>query len=135
MKTAYIRVALVVLTCVTSGISGCSGGGGDESTEVDYSQLPVEQQAIDYAAQGDVKALQPLMDEYPDLIGIYDENGRTLLHFAAANGHSKMVQYLLDQGADPNALDTNSETPADAARQMAHANIASILEEAQATNQ
>ena len=36
---------------------------------------------------------------------------RTLLHFAAENGHDKICQLLLQRGADCNALDVDQRTP------------------------
>lgn len=37
--------------------------------------------------------------------------GLTPLHFTALNGISKMTAFLLDRGADPNAIDDNGDTP------------------------
>lgn len=37
--------------------------------------------------------------------------GRTLIHYAAASGCLAVTQKLLDQGADPNALDRERHTP------------------------
>jgi len=40
-----------------------------------------------------------------------DETGETLLHFACSLCADKLVEYLLNQGADPNAIDGKGDTP------------------------
>ncbi|XP_078435681.1 ankyrin repeat family protein [Wolffia australiana] len=40
-----------------------------------------------------------------------DSEGRTALHMASANGHLLIVEYLINNGADPNALNAENNTP------------------------
>ena len=37
--------------------------------------------------------------------------GNSVLHYAAKHGHVDMIQYLVDNGNDPNARNYLSETP------------------------
>ncbi|XP_057732279.1 uncharacterized protein LOC130947594 isoform X3 [Arachis stenosperma] len=40
-----------------------------------------------------------------------DEQGRTALHMAAANGHIEIVEYLIGQGVDLNVANEEKNTP------------------------
>ena len=40
-----------------------------------------------------------------------DEHNRTALHYAAAGGHTLVVDFLLQRNADPNALDLERQSP------------------------
>jgi ankyrin repeat protein len=54
------------------------------------------------------------------------------LHIAAAEGFGQMVEFLLDAGFDPRALDDNGETAAQVAQQRNHMAIARRLREREA---
>ena len=41
----------------------------------------------------------------------YDDKESAPIHIAAANGHLKVVQYLVEQGADKDNVDGNGDTP------------------------
>ncbi len=53
---------------------------------------------------------------------------KTALHRKASLGRMKNVQFLLDRGADGNAKDRRGHTPADAARENGHLEIAELIE-------
>jgi ankyrin repeat protein/D-ribose pyranose/furanose isomerase RbsD len=65
----------------------------DTSDEMDR----VYRDAAAAAASGDLERLQYLLTTWPALIEIKDGNGWTLLHEAARNGHTRVVEYLLDR--------------------------------------
>ena len=44
------------------------------------------------------------------------ERGNTPLHVASKEGQALQCELLMTYGADPGALDTNGQTPADLAR-------------------
>ena len=48
--------------------------------------------------------------------------------FAAAEGYSDVVQYLLSNGANPKAEDVDGETAATFARQRGFAEVAALIE-------
>lgn len=64
-----------------------------------------------FSLRGELKELKKLIDKgYPDIdekIGAYDS---TALMLAAEKGHSEVVQYLLEKGADIGALNIMGET-------------------------
>lgn len=56
-----------------------------------------------------------------------DETGETALHKAAANGHLAAVEFLVEQGADVEALDYTCGTPLVDAVYFRHPEIARYL--------
>jgi len=54
--------------------------------------------------------------------------GNTALHKAACYGHTRVVELLLEAGADPRAKDNYGKTPSDLARQNGHPELAAMLE-------
>ena len=126
---------LVVLICAVLTlymVSSCSkGSGGDGYQPVDVSTLSPKDQMFRYIDTGEASELDSLLKANPDLVNFVDDvDYRTPLHFAAALGNQKIVNVLLDNGADPLAEDINNLTPADAARQEAHVGLAQKLVEA-----
>lgn len=111
-------------------VAGCSGNVTIDRPEVDVSQLPPAQQAMAYAAQGDLSRLKAVLDADPTVVEARGESGRTPLHFAAANGQAKVVDYLLERGANPETTDDNGQTPATAALEFNHQAVADRLIEA-----
>eukprot|EP00980_Cylindrotheca_fusiformis_P002717 scaffold628_cov91-Cylindrotheca_fusiformis.AAC.3 len=63
------------------------------------------------AQEGNLAALQTLLQNYPDLLTDRDNNGWTLLHEAAKGGHVSIAEYLISIGADMNAQALDGYTP------------------------
>jgi len=113
---------------------GCSGGGGNSGTatpSVD-PQLPKAVQVTEYAAMGDLTNVKALVESDSKLVNARDSMRRTALHRAAFNGHKNIVQYLLDQGANPSATDNAGQTAGEAAREGVHIDIGKIIDQAAA---
>jgi ankyrin repeat protein len=68
---------------------------------------------VDAAKRGNTADVTALAHLHPELINRRDELGATALHHAAFGGHRDMVQVLVEQGAEINALDSKfGATPA-----------------------
>jgi len=122
----WISGAVLLALLSLAGL-GCAGSTNADVEAVDPSTLPPQQAIFEVAARGDVSAMESLVESDPSLINARNEEGRTPLHFAAGNDAQAMVDFLLDNGADPLAEDVNSEIPADAARQEGYLDMANYL--------
>ncbi|KAL3909141.1 MAG: hypothetical protein SGILL_008207, partial [Bacillariaceae sp.] len=69
------------------------------------------------AATNDYDTLQQYISISTEHINRQDKNGWTALHFATRSGHARVVQLLLDNGADPELAGKTGETPLDIARE------------------
>uniref|UniRef100_A0A3P9P3L7 asparaginase n=1 Tax=Poecilia reticulata TaxID=8081 RepID=A0A3P9P3L7_POERE len=75
---------------------------------------------------GDTEALVALKEMGSDLrLGDFD--GRTPLHIAACEGHLRLVQYLLNQGASVHAKDRYGDTPLCNAVRFRHKDVVRLL--------
>ncbi|XP_054894833.1 60 kDa lysophospholipase isoform X2 [Poeciliopsis prolifica] len=75
---------------------------------------------------GDTEALGALKEMGSDLrLGDFD--GRTPLHVAACEGHLRLVQYLLNQGASVHAKDRYGDTPLCNAVRFRHKEVVRLL--------
>lgn len=59
---------------------------------------------MNFAAAGGVVEVATFLESRGACVGMSDGSGRTPLHAAAGRGHTEMVRWLLDRGADVNAL-------------------------------
>ncbi|KAJ3058292.1 hypothetical protein HK102_010581, partial [Quaeritorhiza haematococci] len=59
--------------------------------------------------------------------GFGPKGGSTALHFAAANGHTKVVSYLLSKGANPAVRDEYGSSPLDVSMARGHTQIGDLL--------
>jgi ankyrin repeat protein len=57
-------------------------------------------QIIQAVKAGDLGLVKQILDSSPMLLESADPDGARPLHFACWKGHTEIVQYLLDQGAD-----------------------------------
>ena len=66
---------------------------------------PLTGKLFQSAVKGDIKLLKSLLDKemrYFNVNSPHEIGGWSLFHVAAINGHSEMVEFLLQRGADPN---------------------------------
>jgi ankyrin repeat protein len=75
---------------------------------------------------GDVEKAGELIESGAD-INVRDERGRTLLHFAALNGHNDVARLLLTKGADVNATDEIGFTPIHCAALKGHKELVELF--------
>ena len=78
------------------------------------------------ASTHDVDQLRRLIDNKAD-INAGDYDSRSALHIAAADGHAKVVEFLLEQKADPNKKDRWACTPLLEAVRCGRAGLASLI--------
>ncbi|KAH8363128.1 hypothetical protein KR084_005587 [Drosophila pseudotakahashii] len=84
------------------------------------------------AASGRRELLEWLLNQRPKQVNTTSNDGRSLLHIAAANDYTDMCKLLLDYGADVNGVYRNSRglvlTPLDGALQRGHRSTAKFLQ-------
>ena len=98
-------------------------------------QVTLTARMMYFAATGNVEGLTRMDQEY-DLSSMENGSvfvnargfdGRTALHLAASGGHAKAVMWLMERGADVEALDAWSGTPLQDALRRRHTGVARIL--------
>jgi len=72
---------------------------------------PNEQDPFIAARTGNLAALKNLVSTDPSLVNELDQQGQSLLHYAASFRRVDVVRYLLEQDADPNMPNADGETP------------------------
>ena len=68
-------------------------------------------QIFDAVKRGDYQETERLLSNNPNLAYARDNFGGTPLHVASFEGHTPIVQLLIDNNANPNAVDYNQRTP------------------------
>eukprot|EP00434_Breviolum_minutum_P037200 symbB.v1.2.032978.t1/scaffold4020.1/size47400/11 len=82
-------------------------------------RLELEHDFLDNAKSFNWAAVKDLLQENPDLINVQPSMRWTALHQAAFDGNAEMADFLLKQGADPNAQTRSGQTPAEVAKNQA----------------
>ena len=65
----------------------------------------------EFAKKGDLDEVKAWIEKDPELVKAKDEDGRTPLHWACRGVHLDIVEYLVEEGADVNAVDNNKIVP------------------------
>lgn len=60
---------------------------------------------IEAAKQGAIEDVRSVAGIHPEILNLKDNSGATALHYAAFGGHRAVVELLVRNGADVNALD------------------------------
>ena len=90
------------------------------------SFYPVNEQLVDAVFLTDTDDVQALLLQDADPDARDDEN-RTVLSIAVADGSSELVRLLLEAGADPNLRDNDGLTPLDIAIYRRRLDLAWLL--------
>jgi ankyrin repeat protein len=110
---------------------GCSNPEFAAPSEARVNALDFESRLLLAVRSGDIESLEKSLAENPDLLSGVSSAGHTLLHHAVMVSQEASVRFLLEQGADPNALNTDNDTPMDLAREVgADRAVAEILRSA-----
>ncbi|XP_054769097.2 ankyrin repeat domain-containing protein 49-like [Lytechinus pictus] len=101
----------------------------DSKINEDIESDPVKR--ILWAAENnEIETAKDLLEATPTLISIQDEDGYTPLHRAAYNGHTAMVEFLLERGADMCARTSDGWQPIHCAARWNNPCVASLLVQA-----
>ncbi len=79
------------------------------------------------AEHGDLEKVKALLRENPDLVFGKTTNGATPLHSAAANGHKDVVEFLLANKADIDAVTNDGSTALHFAAANGHKDVVDFL--------
>ena len=122
---------LFLAGCAGALLPGCPEPStkGDNTPAIDLSSLPVKQQIIEAAISGNLGRVEALVTSDATLANVCNADCKTPLHFAAAHGHNAIVTYLLENGADPLAVDSDGNRPQATAIDWGHLDTAKILGE------
>lgn len=101
---------------------------GDEQRVLPVGAVD-EEEVLKYAKKGDFATFAALEKngQLPPLLGIRDNQGATLLHYAAEGGNADFVKYLLGKGFDATAADDTNASPQDVAVLLRHEAAAAAL--------
>ncbi len=100
------NTALVALLSRHGAVHAAAGHSDRVAVPADFEK------AVALVRQEHVAEARAFLEARPALARIKDQNGWTLLAFAADHdGDKELVEYLLDRGADVNARDNDNRTP------------------------
>lgn len=93
------------------------------------SHHPVADYAPVFAAAeaGDLATVKNAVDTDPQIVGSTEWDGKTLLHDAVEQNHADVAVFLLDRGAQVNAVSTDGLTPLHIAAQNGNIPIIQLL--------
>ena len=76
-------------------------------------ELKAERALLNAAFKGNIEAVKKHLDDGVDVNAMWDATEMTPLHSAARLGHIKIVELLVAEGGDVNAMDNDDQTPLD----------------------
>ena len=128
MKTLVVSLYVLAVFCTGALVAGCGGGSSmDVQAPTGKANQSPEEKAFRAAGEGDLAAVKTAVGANAELLKARAFGGATLLHTAAADGQNAVVTYLLEQGANPKAVDENNATPIDSALGALHKDTAKII--------
>ena len=91
-----------------------------------------EDRLINACMRGDYQEVKSTVESLEVKINYQDDNGKTPLMWASINGHLNVVQYLIEEGANPNIKNNKGKTALDLAEENGHKKVAEFLRKARA---
>jgi ankyrin repeat protein len=119
MLRRFASLSLVI--CASLSLFGCATLFSSEHRTEDYTPL------FAAASAGDVPTVKTALDKNPCVLTATEWDSATLLHVAVQQNHDSLVQLLVADGADVNALTDDHLTPLHMAAQNGNIAIARFL--------
>jgi hypothetical protein len=92
------------------------------------SMTEIKNNPYDAAFQGNLEILQKYISDHPQTnINAPGPEGNTLIYLASRNGHSSIVKWLIEKGANVNVVQNTGSTPLHAASYRGHSEVCKIL--------
>ncbi|MFP4497023.1 MAG: ankyrin repeat domain-containing protein [Vulcanimicrobiota bacterium] len=114
MKRNAVVITIIVVLIITLIIM-FSGAAG-------YAHI------YEAAREGDLETVQKGLEKDPNVLNEKDEQGSTLLHYAANHGHKHIVEFLLSRGADTSIRNKKGKLAYHLANINGHKEIVNLLE-------
>jgi len=83
----------------------------EHDLNVDYDLKSLDDRTFQFTDDPDFEKVKAVFRNNPSLIKMHDRTGQTALHYAVDRGNVKCVEFLLQNGADPNAVNYLDGTP------------------------
>lgn len=115
------RLYLVFWFALSTLASGCGLVSPSNHRTEDYTPV------FAAAASGDLATVRDAVGKDPTLVKATEWDDATLLHDAVGQNHQEMAAYLLDEGADVNAVTAEGITPLHMAAQNGNIGIIKLL--------
>jgi len=81
----------------------------------------------DAVVQGNIANIRAILSGQPDLVNAKDEKGSTLLHLACNKGNLEVVEFLIEKGADIEAVNSGGFTPLQIASSRGQREVVELL--------
>jgi len=115
------RYYLILLFALATPLSGCAPVSPSQHRTEDYSP------AFAAATGGDLTTLREMVDKDPTLVKATEWDNATLLHDSVGQNHQDVAKYLLDRGAEVNAVTRDGLTALHMAAQNGNIGIITLL--------
>lgn len=107
------RFNLAWLAALVFVVLGCSGQDEVPPLPENVDEPPV----VTAIKTGNLAGVRQFVESNPDAVTGVDNRGNTLLHMAAIFDQAAICEYLIEAGADPQALNGEGYTPREAAEE------------------
>ena len=122
-----MRTILLAVACVAMVACVACGGNVKPRPEKEYASI------FEAAEAGDLGGVRDCMRSLGDDVNQIDEEGNSVLHYAAIGGNEQVIRELVDFGAEVDALNDQDMTPLQVAQEAGQRKAVKVLTELGAT--